>query len=211
MHLPQPAPELSASEIRERLQHPVGQAPISELARGARRPVVIVDDLNRPTPAAEILPALLAQFRDAGITPEQVSIVMGPGTHALPPPDALLKKIGADALSRCRPSIHDCDGRTVRLGRTSYGTPIRVNPVVAQSDFVVAIGGVYPNQTAGFGGGSKAALGVLGFHTIAALHYGHPGAGWGAAAGGTFRRDLDEIARMIGLQTAISVAVDGER
>lgn len=210
-HAPRPMRQLAAEEIATRLEEPVGQPPIRELARGRERPVIIVDDLNRPTPAADIMPALLAQLRDAGIRLDRVRIVMGPGTHGAPPADALLKKIGADAVTRCRPFVHNCNGRTVRVGRTSFGTPVRVNPEVAEADFVIGVGGIYPNQTAGYGGGSKAALGVLGFHTIAALHYGHPGAGWGAAAGGTFRRDLDEIAAMIGLRSTISVAVDGER
>ena len=77
-----------------------------------------------------------------------------------------------------------------------------VNKAVADSDFLVGIGGIYPNHTAGFGGGSKLALGVLGFRSIATLHYRHRSVGWGTPNSlGSFRRDLDEIAQLIGLNT----------
>jgi hypothetical protein len=73
----------------------------------------------------------------------------------------------------------------------------------------MGIGGIYPNQTAGFGGGSKLVLGVLGFRSIMQLHYRHPGMGWGnLSIGYTFRRDLDEIARAVGLRTVISMHID---
>ena len=87
-----------------------------------------------------------------------------------------------------------------------------INPQVAESDLLIGVGGVYPNWTAGFGGGAKLALGVLGFETIAALHLGHQSMGWGTPnSRSDFRRDLDEIARMIGLRTSVSLVVNGDR
>jgi nickel-dependent lactate racemase len=171
-----------------------------------------VDDLNRPTPASRVVPAVLRQLQDAGIAARDVGIIMAPGTHGAPPPDALVKKVGAAAAGACRLYVHDCHRDVVKVGRTSFGTPVYVNKHVAASDFLVGIGGVYPNYTAGFGGGSKLALGVLGFRSIAALHYGHPSMGWGTADGQNhFRRDLDEIAHRIGLGTTMSLLLNGDR
>jgi hypothetical protein len=108
--------------------------------------------------------------------------------------------------------IHDCHRDVVKVGRTSFGTPVLVNKHVVDSDFLVGIGGVYPNDTAGFGGGTKVALGVLGFRSIAGLHYGHRSIGWGTLnSHSTFRRDLDEIARMIGLRTTVSLLLNADR
>jgi hypothetical protein len=71
---------------------------------------------------------------------------------------------------------------------------------------------VYPNHTAGFGGGAKAALGILGFRSIASLHFRHKSTGWGLESGNnTFRRDLGEIAQLIGLETAVLVVTDADR
>jgi nickel-dependent lactate racemase len=206
-----PAP-LTDAEIEEALERPVGHPPIRELAAGARRPVIIVDDLNRPTPADRVVPFLLRQLADAGIAAEDVRLVMATGTHGPPPPDGMAKKVGAAAAASCRLHVHDCRRDLVRLGATSHGTPVLVNREVAQGDLVIGLGGVYPNHTAGFGGGSKLILGVLGFRTIFRLHHGHKSVGWGApGTGSSFRRDLDEIAKMVGLASTISVHVGPTR
>jgi lactate racemase len=212
VHRPGAAADLTPDEIRARLDHPLGQASLSELARGKSRPVVIVDDLNRPTPAGSVVPALLAQFREAGIQPSAVTFLMAPGTHGAPREGALARKVGPEAAAVCTLEVHDCRRDTVRIGRTSRGTTVEVNRHVAESDLVVGIGGVYPNQTAGFGGGTKLALGVLSFRTIRALHYGHEPAGWGKVDGERgFRRELDEVAALIGLRFSVTLLVGSER
>ena len=210
---PRAGKPLTDAQIRERLEAPDGQPPIRELCRGKTRPVVIVDDLNRPTPAWRVMPALLRQFKDAGISPHDVGIVVASGTHGLPPIDAFAKKVGKEAATLCRLYVHDCDRNLINLGRTSFGTPVLVNRHVVDSDFLVGIGGLYPNHSAGFGGGSKLALGVLGFRSIAGLHYGHKSMGWGASnsLSSTFRRDLDEIAQLIGLNTTVSILLNADR
>jgi nickel-dependent lactate racemase len=203
---------LTDAQIAEQLESPVGQPTIREVCRGKARPLVIVDDLNRPTPAFRVVPALLRQLGDAGIATRDVGIIMAPGTHGAPPPDALVKKVGAAAAGSCRLYVHDCNRDVVKVGGTSFGTPVLVNKHVAASDFVIGVGGLYPNYTAGFGGGSKLALGVLGFRSIAALHYGHQSMGWGTPnSRSNFRRDLDEIAHMIGLRTTVSLLLSGDR
>jgi hypothetical protein len=86
-----------------------------------------------------------------------------------------------------------------------------VNKEVAASDFVVGIGGVYPQSSTGFGGGSKLALGVLGRQSIVRLHFGHRSMMGSYEIDNDFRRDLDEIARIIGLNTTIALHVDANR
>jgi nickel-dependent lactate racemase len=122
------------------------------------------------------------------------------------------KKVGHVAASECEIIIHNPEIELEKIGKTSFGTLVSVNKEVMSSDLVIGIGGVYPNQTAGFGGGSKLVLGVLGFHSIMQLHYRHPSMGWGRSSGNnTFHRDLDEIARMVKLRTSISVHIDANR
>src|SRR5215469_2766531 len=205
-------PPLSALEIATALEQPVGQQRICELCRGKKRPLVIVDDLVRPTPASCVMPLLLREFQDAGIQLSDVTIMVATGTHAGPTHEEVEKKIGPQAAEACRLLVHDHKGDAVNVGRTSFGTPVLVDKAVTRTDFLVGIGGVYPNYSGGFGGGSKLALGVLGRRSIVHLHYKHEHPGWGISGIGTnFRKDLDEIAEAIGLRTMITIHVDANR
>ena len=183
-------PPLSACQIATALEQPVAQQRIRELCRGKKRPLVIVNDLVRPTPASWVMPLLLREFQDAGIQPSDVTVVVGTGTHAGPTREEVEKKIGPQAAKTCRLLVHDHKGDTVNIGRTSFGTPVLVDKALTRGDFLVGIGGVYPNYSGGFGGGSKLALGVLGTRSIEHLHYKHEHPGWGISGVGTHFRQV---------------------
>jgi nickel-dependent lactate racemase len=204
---PRTPPPLSDRELEAALESPVGQQPLRELARGKQRPVIIVDDLTRPTPAYRVLPIVLRHLNAAGILASQVTVVMGGGTHRAATPQQMLLKIGA-AAQDCRLRVHDQRHGLVRVGRTSFGTPVIVNAEVAASDLLIAIGGVYPQHSVGFGGGSKLLLGVLGRRSIVGLHYGHGSVAGSYDTDNDFRRDLDEMAGLVGLRTIVTLHVD---
>jgi nickel-dependent lactate racemase len=211
IHRPQTPPPLADAQIAASLESPVGQEPIRALARGKSRPLILVDDLTRPTPADRVLPLLLRQLEEAGIRSGDVRIMLAQGTHEHAPGDALARKVGSEAARACRLLVHDHRAATVRVGRTSLGTPVCVNPEVMAADLLIGVGGVYPQRSTGFGGGSKLALGVLGRPSIVHLHYARPSMDGSYDIDNEFRRDLDEIAAMIGLRTMVTVHVDGER
>jgi len=209
---PRTPPPLTDEQIHAALERPVESAPIRELCRGKSHPLVIVDDLNRPTPASRVMPHLLRHFADAGIPASRVTILMAGGSHGYSQSDPLRRKVGPLAAESCRLVVHDPACRGVNLGRTSFGSPVLVDRELATSDFVMGIGGIYPNQTAGFGGGTKLALGALELRAISWLHRTHPGVGWGnAAAECDFRKELNEIAERIGLRTMICTQLDAQR
>jgi lactate racemase len=209
-HWPSTPRPLGDEEIAMALERPWGQPPIRELARGRSRPLIIVDDPTRPTPVGRVLPVVLRQLAEAGVPTDQVRILVATGMHGPPRPQALAGKVGPDAAA-CRLLLHDPGDGLVRAGRTSFGTPVLVNREVLASDLVIGIGGIYPQHSTGFGGGSKLAIGVLGKRAVVALHYGHPSMEGSHEVDNDFRRDLDEIAAMIGLRTSVSVLLDAER
>ena len=209
---PDTPPRLADEQIEAVLRDPCGQPRISELARGTQRPVVILDDLTRPTPTERLVPFVLRELETAGVPASNVTVVIASGTHQPPDRVALVKKAGEVAARACRLIAHDDRARDlVNVGRTSFRTPVLVNRHVAESDYVIGIGGIYPQYSTGFGGGAKLALGVLGRRSITRLHYGHPSMYGSLETRNDFRRDLSEIARMIGLRTSISAHVDANR
>ncbi len=211
VHWPRTPPPLGDDQIEEALATPVAHLPLREAARGAHRPLVLLDDLTRPTPACRLLPFLLEEFREAGIRSSDVTILMGTGTHASTGLDAIRRKAGPEAAGSCRLAVHDDCGSLRRVGRTSFGTAIHVNPLVADSDFVCGIGGVYPQHAVGFGGGSKLVLGALGRQTIAALHYRHKSMDGRYDVENDFRRELDEMAGAVGLDYLFTTHVNAQR
>lgn len=168
-HWPCTPRPMRPEELAAALERPVGQPPLRVLARGKRRPVIVCDDVTRPTPANLMVPLLLRHLHDAGIASEDVTIVVGGGAHRPARADQLLRKVGREAVG-CRLVAHDCSRDLVRIGRTSFGTPVMLNRLVAGSDLLVGVGGVYPQHSVGFGAGSKLVLGVLGRRLIVALH-----------------------------------------
>jgi lactate racemase len=210
-HWPQHAPPLSDDEIAAALENPVGQPPIRELARGKTRPAIVVDDLTRPTPVARVLPAVLRQLEDAGLSPNRVRIIIATGAHPHVSDAAIAKKVGERTAEKCRVLVHDDMDNLVRVGRTSFGSTVLANREAVESDILIGIGGIYPQQTLRFGGGAKLALGVLGRRSIINLHYGHGAGKTAYQLDDSFRQDLAEIARMIGLETTISVHINAIR
>jgi len=201
---------LTANDIAAAMAHPTRLPTIGIQCAGKRRPVIIVDDLNRPTPVSAVMPYVLAQFKEAGVPINAISIVIASGMHAPPDVDAVMKKLGAEAVKCCRVVTHSYKRGLVALGRTRQGIDVHVNAEIVRSDFVLGIGGIYPNHTVGFGGGSKLVLGVLGQRTIAQLH-NTCSVGWGIATSNPFRDALDEIAHMVKLQSMITLHVNGDR
>jgi len=208
--VPSTPPPLAADQLRQALAAPVGQPPLSSLARGVQRPLIVVDDLTRPTPTDLILPHVLDQLASAGVQPAQVTLLVAIGAHGPPSPEALARKLGSGAAA-CRTVVHDMTRDLVHVGRTSFGTPVEANRALLESDFVLGIGGVYPQHSVGFGGGAKLLLGTLGQRSIVALHYGHASLDGHYVPDAPFRRDLDEIARLLRLRTLVSVHVDAQR
>ena len=207
-HWPDTPDRLTDQEILERMCAPIGQPPLQELARGKKTPLIITDDLTRPTPVFRIMPFLLKEFRSAAIPAGSIRILVATGTHGDQDRKALANKLGKEAAESCRVIVHNDLKDTAFVGKTSFKTPVHVNRELLKSDLIVGIGGVYPQHTVGFGGGAKLALGVLRRTSIAHLHFGHTGVGGAYNINNDFRRDVAEIAHMIGLHTIYTAHIN---
>lgn len=200
---------LSEEKIVEIINSPIGQAPLCELAKGKRKVCIVVDDLTRPTPVSKVLPHVLGQLKMAGITGKNnLKLIVGTGTHGMQNEVALRNKIGTEGFESCEIIIHSDLTNTKKIGKTSFGTPVYVNKDVLDSDIVIGIGGVYPQHTAGFGGGAKLVLGILGRKSIMRLHFNHKSMEGKYIIDNDFRRDVTEMSRMIGLNTMFTVHVN---
>jgi len=161
------------AEIAKALAHPIGAEPLDTLAQGKSRVLIICDDLTRPTPADRILPVLVNRLNDAGVSDDQIMVMMALGTHR-PMTDAeMIAKLGADMLRRLtvvNSEFHD-KTKLRYMGQGANDAPIWIDARVLEADSRIAVGTIFPHPAAGWGGGAKMIYpGVAGEETVRALH-----------------------------------------
>jgi nickel-dependent lactate racemase len=198
------------AEVRRALDHPIACEPIEEMANRGSRAVIIFDDLTRPTPTHLAFPEVLNRLNRGGIPDRRISAVCATGTHLAPDERGLKQKLGPEAYQRLYPRVynHDAGSReNVLIGRTSRGTPVEINPLVAEADLTVGIGSCFPHNWAGFGGGSKIVMpGICGLPSIAIHHLTwirNVNTHTGVTQGNLFYEECNEIARLIGFKYKI--------
>lgn len=205
-------PTLMPADLRQALQQPVGSQPLAALARGKNSAVILVDDLSRPTPAANLLTHVLDELFAAGLRPEQISILSAGGSHAPDLPEVLALKTGL-LPDGVQVFAHDSHTDLANLGSTQSGTPIWINRHVVSSDLKIGIGCIYPHPAAGFSGGGKIiAPGAAGSETIRCMHDQRRGAQHRAGGIDTeFRQEIAEIIERVGLDFIVNATLNQQR
>lgn len=199
---------LNKEEIRRKIDNPVSTGTLQEEAKGAESAVILFDDTTRPTKAYRIAPYILQRILKAGVPKSSIRFVMAQGAHRAASRLEYGKKLGKKIVDNYPIFSHNPFHNCVRLGTTSYGTPVEINAEVMNCDLKVGIGAIIPHPQAGFGGGGKIILpGVSSIETIRKNHHLSyaPGrelrenAGWGCYTSNDHRLDVEEATKMAGL------------
>lgn len=210
---PQDAPALSVTAMREQLQQPIGSPPLRQIAMGKTKCVIIVDDLTRPTPAADLLPSIIAEITQAGVSEAAITILLAGGTHPPASTQDMAKKVGAHLSPAVRVMAHDSRGDLVDLGTSPGGLPIRINRTVMECDLKIGVGCIYPHPIAGFSGGAKIVLpAVCGVETTRMMHdYLRGSRTRGGSIHTELRQDMIAVARKAGLDFIANVTLNHRR
>ena len=214
---PKDAPVFSDTQIEQAFAEPIGTSRISELAKGKKSAAIIVDDLSRPTPAATVIPFLLRELASAGVPKSEIRFVVGGGSHRPLTDEEVAKKIGADVAAAHEATSHDFMSGDLRaLGSLDNGMPIYLNRVVADADFKICLGGIYPHGSVGFGGGAKLIVpGIAGFTTMFYFHSFSPSRGHAVIerkGSEPDHRDFSEaVAGALGLDVIVNTVLNSRR
>ena len=214
---PKDAPELSDTQIEQAFAEPIDTALISELAKDKRSATIIVDDLSRPTPAARIIPYILRELTSAGVPKSEIRFVAGVGAHRPLTDEDIVKKVGADIAAEYEVTNHNFMSGDLRaFGNLKNGMPVYLNRTVADADFKICLGGIYPHSSVGFSGGAKLIVpGIAGFTTMFYFHTFPPGRGPAVIEGQSDepdRRDSAELAAgVLGLDMIANVVLNSRR
>src|SRR5690348_11283759 len=121
--------------IESAMDAPIAGPALKDLATGKRTASISVCDITRPAPNRLVLPPLLKRLHAAGITRENVTILIATGLHRLASPAELDEILSPEIASTYRVVNHNARERSEHrfLGNTKSGTPVYV-----AEDFVAA-------------------------------------------------------------------------
>ncbi len=217
---PSPPLDDAAAAVLDALAHPVGSAPLSELARGRRSACLLICDITRPVPNGLFLRPMVEQLVDAGVPLAEITVLVATGLHRPNLGDELAELVGDPwVLEHVRVVNHDArdDAAHRSLGVTATrGTPVSLDRWFVDADLKIATGLVEPHFMAGWSGGRKViAPGVAHHTTIRTFHSARfmedPRAVQCTLEGNPLHEEQLEIVRLLGDVYAMSTVVDEER
>ncbi len=207
-----PAPDPIA-EIRRALREPIDAPPLGEASRGAKRVVILADDMTRQTPADLILPEVLDELNRAGISDEQVTVLIALGTHRAMSPSEIETRFGPLVMERV-PVVNNPwqdPSQMVNLGLTTNGTPIQVSRLALKADFLLGLGCIVPHHIPGYSGGSKIVQpGICGPGTTGATHFlsTRTSRSYLGEVENVVRAEMDQIAARVGLKAIFNTVLN---
>lgn len=204
-------PPSENGEIERALENPKGSPRLEEMVRPGMNVVIMASDITRPSPTAKLLPPLISRLNGAGVKDSQITVMFGMGIHRSHTTEEKKALVGADIFRRVRCVDSTESGDFVLVGTTSRGTPVEVNRLVSECDFLIGTGNVEYHYFAGYSGGAKAILpGACSRRTVEANHSMQllPGAETGSYEDNPVRQDIEEAGRMVGLDFILNVVLD---
>lgn len=205
--------------VADALAQPVGCERLVDLARSTQRACIVICDITRPVPNGSVLPVLIRQLMDGGLDKDRISILVATGLHRPNLGDELREVIGDDWVYD-NITIHNHyaqnDDDHVEIGKSSAGTPVKLDRRFMEADLRIVVGLVEPHFMAGYSGGRKLITpGVAHKDTITYLHSAlfmeQPKAANCIVDGNPLHQQQLEVVEMIGGALAINVVIDEKR
>jgi nickel-dependent lactate racemase len=204
---PRPAAPLAYVEvgIQMALSRPIGSPPLEELVHPGDKVAIVVDDVTRATPTAQLLPPILSRLSQSGVADQDVNIVFAIGGHRHHTVEEQRHLVSAAVFERYRCLDHNAldEHNLIDLGYHAWGIPIHVNRRVAEADLRILTGSIHAHDVAGYSGGGKAVLpGVSGLDTIMKGIHGFkatsdPSSVIGVIEGNPVRQAIEAVAQVL--------------
>lgn len=160
--------------VRAAMAKPIDSPPLAQIVKPGEKVVIAVSDVTRAwqnMPA--VLPAVIDVISSAGVPDKDITIIVAVGGHRQNTEQEFEQLCGAEICRRIKVVNHDAwdTDNMVYLGKTSRGTEVSVNKLVAEADRVILTGGTVYHFMAGYGGGRKSVLpGISSIKTIRQNH-----------------------------------------
>ena len=201
--------------ISEAFSHSIGPDRLSKLLKGCKEVLIVVDDYTRTTPVQKILPRLIRELKEAGVKKSGVKIMVALGTHRSMTEEEMQKKFGRDISKRYPILNHQWwdSSQLTYFGETEKGTPIFVNRMIKEVNFIIGIGQIVPHRVSGFsGGGNIIQPGICGEETTGKTHWlsaQFKGREILGKIDNPVKEEIEEVAQRVGLKWIINTIQDG--
>jgi lactate racemase len=210
--------------FEDALSRPIAGPPIEEIIKSKPRPAarltaaVAVSDITRPVPYKGengLLRPLLRRLAAAGVRKENITLVVGTGTHRASTPAEKTEMFGDTVAREFRILDHDCEDSDclTYLGKTQEQTEVYVNTAFFSADVRVVTGLVESHFMAGVSGGRKAVCPALvDRRTIEKFHgpdfLESPCADNLILDGNPCHEEALDVAKTVGIDFAVNVTLD---
>ena len=208
-------PDESAA-FAEALRAPIAAAPLPDLVAAHERVAVVIPDITRPLPSDRLLPGLFQAL--AHVPDEQITIVIGTGSHRATTPVEIRAMVGEAIARRYRVVDHNAfDPATLAAGGTGQdGQPVFLNREYVEADRRIVLGFIEPHFMAGFSGGCKAVFpGVADIAAIMRYHdarmIGDPGTTWGRIEGNPTQSRIRHDGALLPIDFCVNVTLNRRR
>jgi nickel-dependent lactate racemase len=190
----------NAEEVfRAACRQPIASEPLREVIGPHDRVVIVTSDGTRPVPNHKLIPWLLQELP---VPVEQVTVLLGTGSHRANTPAEIAAMFGADVASRVKIVNHNAfDPQTsVYIGKGPAGKTAYLNKLYFEADKRIVVGFIEPHFFAGFSGGAKGIIpGIASIDTVIRVHgfdlIADPLSTWGTVEENPIRRELEGMVR----------------
>jgi len=200
----------------EKAGDPIGADPMNELVLrkgGApKKAVIVIADHTRPVPDRLLVPWIAESL---GLDDENITILVGTGTHRGSTEVELERMLGRDNIDRFKIVNHGCMdvSNLVSVGTSACGGACLLHRAYCEADIRIATGFIEPHFFAGFSGGAKAVVpGIASLETILHLHradiIAHPDTDWGIIDGNPQQALIREMASLCAPDMIVNVTLN---
>ncbi len=157
-------------EVKRSLKNPIGTGRLSQIVKKGEKVVIVTSDITRPLPSYKVIPSILDELYEVGVSPEDITVVFALGSHRPHTQEEIIQLVGERVYKEVKCIDSDAND-SVSMGITKGGTPVDVFRVVAEADRRICIGNIEYHYFAGYSGGAKAIM--PGVSTPAAIQANH--------------------------------------
>lgn len=160
--------------IRESLDNPINSDKLENIVKAGDKICIVVSDVTRLwQKMSTYMPFIVEKLKIAGIDDKDITFISSTGSHRAQSDEEHKLLIGEELHNKFKIIDHNSFDKNniVKIGETTYGTPVEINKLAYESDHIIITGAVVYHDLAGFGGGRKSILpGISSYESIMSNH-----------------------------------------